>query len=548
MTVADGRGGSLAASVTIAPVNPGPDAVDGTSSTGFQTAITLPLLANDTDPDGDPLTVTAVSVPAAQGTVALVSGNWVFTPAATFSGAATITYTIQDQDGGTDTATHTVTVANAPPTPLDPPGTPYIDPLNPNNIVVPATDNVAVSIDLDACFTDANGDPLTFTLGTLPSWMSYNATTHVLSGTPPVDNTGNVAIPVTVADGRGGSLAASVTIAPVNPGPDAVDGSSVSTGGTAVVIDLLGNDTDPDGDTLTVIAATVAASEGTVAFDGTNWLFTPASGFNGTATIYYTIRDQDGGTSSATHTVGVSSQDTPSPLPTPQPPTLPPLMDPPRDPVHVDGIIIETVQKIGSLDGISGRIGTSGIVIETVNGASSLGGIVGVVNGEMTVAAAAADLPGHTLDPTAPVTTSAAIDLHGLTGFSLRMDLANPGNSGRTDPQIVIETLVREETLIIQLSSRASSGTNSIADYKVMSADGSPLPTWLDPVNRDLIVGRRPADVEDLLLRIIVVHTDGRTEARNVQIETVSGEIKPLPAAHRVSVPGDAATPAVAPG
>jgi hypothetical protein len=53
------------------------------------------------------------------------------------------------------------------PTPLDPPGTPYINPSNPNNIIVPATDNVAVSIDLDACFTDPNGELYCFVDGLL---------------------------------------------------------------------------------------------------------------------------------------------------------------------------------------------------------------------------------------------------------------------------------------------------------------------------------------------------------------------------------------------
>lgn len=63
----------------------------------------------------------------------------------------------------------------------------------------------------------------------------------------------------------------------------------------------------------------------------------------------------------------------------------------------------------------------------------------------------------------------------GLTGFSLRMDLASQGNAGRSDPQVVIETLVREDTLIIHLSSRTTPGSNAIVDYKVMSAAVLPM-------------------------------------------------------------------------
>ncbi len=448
-----------------------------------------------------------------------------------------ITYTIQDQDGGTDTATHTVAVANAPPTPLDPPGTPYVNPGDPNNIIVPAVDNVAVSIDLDACFTDANGDPLTFTIGTLPSWVSYDPTTHVLSGTPPVDNAGNFTIPVTVADTRGGFLNASLTIAPVNPGPDARDDSTTTAYGKVVAVELLANDTDPDGDPIMVVSASVPASQGSVAFDGTRWIFTPARGFEGTATISYTIRDQDGGTSSATHTVAVALEEPYSPLPTPQPPGLPPSPEPPREPLHIEGMVIETVQKVGSLDGISGRIGTSGIVIETVNGAGSLGGIGGTFNAETTVAAATVSRPVHGRESLGPLGTAIIGEVHGLTGFSLRMDLASPANAGRADPQVIIETLVREETLIIQLSSTKTQGTNAIVDYRVMSADGSSMPSWLDPIKKDLIVGRRPADIEELLLRVMVIYADGRSETRAIQIETVSGEIKALQREPKVSEP-----------
>ena len=63
-----------------------------------------------------------------------------------------------------------------------------------------STDNVAVAVDLDQYFSDANGDTLSFTVGTLPAWLSYNATTHVLSGTPPVDNVGSFPVSVTVCD------------------------------------------------------------------------------------------------------------------------------------------------------------------------------------------------------------------------------------------------------------------------------------------------------------------------------------------------------------
>ena len=80
------------------------------ASTAEDTAVTIlasDLLANDTDPDGDTLTITSVQN-ATGGTAALDgNGDVVFTPTADFNGTATFDYTTTD---GTDTATSTVTV------------------------------------------------------------------------------------------------------------------------------------------------------------------------------------------------------------------------------------------------------------------------------------------------------------------------------------------------------------------------------------------------------------------------------------------------------
>jgi len=61
------------------------------------------LLANDSDPDGDHLSVVSVQ-DAVNGTVQLVNGNISFTPDTNFSGAASYTYTVNDGHGATDTA------------------------------------------------------------------------------------------------------------------------------------------------------------------------------------------------------------------------------------------------------------------------------------------------------------------------------------------------------------------------------------------------------------------------------------------------------------
>ena len=97
----DGSADSNIATVTltVAPVNDAPVAVDDAYSTNEDTALSVPavgLLANDSDVDGDPILANLVSGPA-HGTLTLFSdGSFVYTPAANFNGTDTFTYRAND--------------------------------------------------------------------------------------------------------------------------------------------------------------------------------------------------------------------------------------------------------------------------------------------------------------------------------------------------------------------------------------------------------------------------------------------------------------------
>jgi surface-anchored protein len=119
--VEDGGGLSATATVTVTltDVNEAPNAVDDDlTTTGAATAV--PVLANDSDPDADALSVSAVTQPA-HGTVTLAGGAVVYTPATGYVGADSFTYTAADGRGGTATATVRVTVLPVPPPPPPPP-------------------------------------------------------------------------------------------------------------------------------------------------------------------------------------------------------------------------------------------------------------------------------------------------------------------------------------------------------------------------------------------------------------------------------------------
>jgi hypothetical protein len=100
------------ASTLVLQPNAAPAATADASTTAEDTPLTIlaaTLFANDTDADGDSLTLTGVGSPV-NGTVALVEGNPIFTPASNFNGTASFEYTVSDGLGGADTAIVTITV------------------------------------------------------------------------------------------------------------------------------------------------------------------------------------------------------------------------------------------------------------------------------------------------------------------------------------------------------------------------------------------------------------------------------------------------------
>ena len=113
-----------------------------------------------------------------------------------------------------------------------------------------------------------------------------------------------------------------------------------------------------------------------------------------------------------------------------------------------------------------------------------------------------------------------AWDVEGLTGFSLRF---NVGVDGSIDDTVVIESLVREQTMVLRVGTGALKV--AVADIRFTLADGAPLPAWLDRIGDGFLIGRPPTDLEQLTLRVTVVFADGTFESYDVRIETQSGEV-----------------------
>jgi VCBS repeat-containing protein len=109
-TVSDGGLSSTGwVTVTVIGVDDAPIANNDSTNTLEDESVTIPVLANDSDVEGTPLTITGTS--STSGTAVISGTDIVFTPAANFNGTAVFSYTISD---GTNSATASVTVTVAP--------------------------------------------------------------------------------------------------------------------------------------------------------------------------------------------------------------------------------------------------------------------------------------------------------------------------------------------------------------------------------------------------------------------------------------------------
>ncbi|MFZ5637114.1 MAG: putative Ig domain-containing protein [Pseudomonadota bacterium] len=228
-------------------------------------SLTLPMFG---DANGDTLSYSAGNLPPGlifNAATRTISG----TP--TTGGAWTVTYSANDGMGGTASMSFTLTVeANTAP-------------VAPSLGAQAGTTNAAFLATLPA-FTDANGDPLSYSVANLPPGLSFNASTRQISGTP--TTVGSWTVTYTANDGRGGATSATFAFsvsAPVSNQPPQVANAladQLLTPGAGFSFTLPANSFfDPEGQALTYTHAVIAGPS------AANWLTFNASTrtFSGTA-------------------------------------------------------------------------------------------------------------------------------------------------------------------------------------------------------------------------------------------------------------------------
>ena len=285
-TISDGTMSATGTvSVTVGAVNDAPIATDDTATGAEDTAIAISaaaVLANDTDADGQPLSVTAVAN-ATNGTVSLSGGAITFTPTPNFSGAAQFDYTVSD---GTTTDVGTVTVTV----------TPVNDAPEAFDDTVTTPEDVAINIQVLLNDLDLDGDALAIMSTTQPLHGTVVIVGTAALYTPAANYFGPDSFTYTARDPGGLTDMALVTInvTSTNDGPVGINDLVNTPEDTAITIDAAANDTDADGDTLAVTTTSVPA-HGTAQVINGQVLYTPALNYNGPDGFTYTATDGNGG-------------------------------------------------------------------------------------------------------------------------------------------------------------------------------------------------------------------------------------------------------------
>jgi hypothetical protein len=300
--------------VSFQVANTPPAAVADAAETRTGKPVSIPVLANDSDPDGDALSLAANAVIEAptKGTAVPSGSSVVYTPGAGIPAAGldsendTFRYRVTDAYGAVQSATVTVTVrANR----------------KPNAVADSATTraDLPVTIPVLANDWDPDGDAIALTANPIieaptKGTASPSGSAIVYTPNPGFPSTGGTETDVfryRIVDSLGAIRSALVTVTiRLNRPPEAVADSGSTRAGQPIILTVTLNDSDPDGDTVRLATNTPfpeMPSNGTVQrLDDNTVRYAPRLRFAGTDRFRYQITDGHGGVHTAEVTVVVT--------------------------------------------------------------------------------------------------------------------------------------------------------------------------------------------------------------------------------------------------
>ena len=167
-------------------------------------------------------------------------------------------------------------------------------------------EDTPVLIDVLANDSDPDGDRMQILTVTEPSHGTATVVAGEVRYVPTADYHGPDAFSYTAGDGGGLTARATVavTVLPENRRPSAVDDAAETPEDTPVLIDVLANDSDPDGDRMQILTVT-EPSHGTATVVAGEVRYVPVRDYHGPDAFSYTVSDGGGLTAKATVAVTV---------------------------------------------------------------------------------------------------------------------------------------------------------------------------------------------------------------------------------------------------
>ncbi len=280
---------------SLALANAWPLAEDDGYATDEDTALTGDVLANDSDADGNDLEAALMETTSNGALTLSPDGTFTYEPNTDFAGTDSFTYTLRDPAGGTDDALVTITVVAVNDAPVA------------EDDAATTDEDTAVEIDILANDKDVERDAQ-LSITSDPSNGTAEIVDDRIVYTPATDFNGADSLGYTLDDGDVSAAATvSITVAATNDGPSASDDTATIEEDGSVLIDVLANDNDIDGDPLAIEAFEAETANGRVESDDGGLRYQPNADFFGDDSFTYTVSDGNGGTDEAAVSVSVTA-------------------------------------------------------------------------------------------------------------------------------------------------------------------------------------------------------------------------------------------------
>ena len=287
-------------SVRVNEVNEAPRITEiGGKTVDEETTMNFNVVASDSDLPANSLTYSLVNAPLGM-TIDSRTGAVSWTPSEA-QGAGSFNVTVRVTDNGSpalsaeQTVSITVREVNKAP--------------NAFGAEVSGIEDRAVSFVLRASDADLPANTLNYVVVGAPANGTLSGSGANLTYTPKPDFNGTDSFTFKANDGAADSQTVTITIrvAPVNDVPVANSDSAETTENTPVTINVTNNDTDVDGDALTVASVSDVVGGTAQIESGGRVRFTPDKDFRGTGTFRYTLGDGKGGTAAGAVTITVKA-------------------------------------------------------------------------------------------------------------------------------------------------------------------------------------------------------------------------------------------------